>query len=89
MTQFISRRDILKRAGAAGVVALVPAALPASVEGMVAAEIGIQVGAVTNLDADVLEPPGHRDVELRNDLECVGQVDAGVLLSCGDVSVSL
>jgi gluconate 2-dehydrogenase gamma chain len=37
MTTFISRRDILKRAGAAGVVALVPTALPASVEAMVGA----------------------------------------------------
>src|ERR1043166_2552824 len=37
MTTFISRRDILKRAGVAGAVALVPASLPGSVEALVGA----------------------------------------------------
>src|SRR4029453_3785864 len=57
------------------------------VERMIAVEIGIHARAVADLDAHVLEAPGDRDAELRNDLEGVGQVDADVLLSGGDVHV--
>src|SRR5579862_5419830 len=62
MTTFISRRDILKRAGAAGVVALVPASLPASIDAMVgqtsarlAARPPRSLTHLTSREADILD----------------------------------